>query len=220
MKSLFLIQHCQSHHHVNHEAKFWPDVRNGLTDLGQRQAELVAARLREMIGDSPSRIYTSKMQRSVETAEILGHEFGVDPQAIDGLHENNGHFAMERNENGEGWQIDRSNWSLFDWRPFPEAETWREFHARVCAAMNEIEDMHPDGAIPIVVLHGGSLSNAVVWWLRLELDAMPERTCFAAQPASISVLAKTKFGNPVIERLNDTSHLPEDLRGGRRNYLE
>ena len=209
MKKLILIQHCQSSHHVDPKARLWPDRLNGLTKLGQRQAQCVAVRLCELVGEQRCQIYASAMQRAVETAEIVGSELNAEPLVVRGLHEFNGRFAMEREGNGQEWIVNHSNWSLFDWRPFPEAETWREFHARVCRAMEQIEESQDAECLPVVVLHGGSLSNAVVWWLRLPLDVLPERTPFAASAGSISVLQKNDFGNPVVERLNDTIHLKE-----------
>ena len=94
-------------------------------------------------------------------------------------------------------------------REHPEAaaETWREFHARVVAAMDDVAQQAGDEALSILVVHGGTLSNIVLWWLALPLDALPERTCFAATPGSLSVLETNRFGNHVIERLNDRAHL-------------
>ena len=125
-----------------------------------------------------------------------------------------GRFAMERTRNGEEGTIDNSNWSLFDWRPFPEAETWREFHTRVAAAMDRLAGTCSDTTLPILVVHGGTLSNIVVWWLGLPLDALPERTCFAASPGSLSILQRNRHGKPVIERLNDCAHLATLGAGG------
>ena len=207
MDLLLLVQHCQSHHHVDPQARLWPDFRNGLTEFGQRQAECVARRLRDEFDGRPCRVYASPMKRASETAEIVSVELGVSPQVVHDLHEYLGRFALERTEDGEDWPIDRSNWSLFDWRPFPEGETWREFYARVAAAMECIAQEHDEDSLPVLVVHGGTLSNIVVWWLGLPLDALPERTCFSASPGSLSVLAKNECGNPVIERLNDRGHL-------------
>lgn len=208
MDVVYLVQHCQSHHHLDRDARLWPDVRNGLTDLGKRQAERLAERLHGEIGERPVRVYTSPMQRASETAGIIGERLGASPERVYDLHENNGRFAMERTGDGVEWKVeDMTGWSLFDWRPFPEAETWREFYSRVVTAMDGIMQRHDGGAAPVFVVHGGTLSNIVVWWLRLPLDFLPERTCFTASPASLSVLHRNSHGNPVVERLNDRAHL-------------
>jgi len=131
----------------------------------------------------------------------------VTPQLVEGLHEYLGRFALERTENGKERPVDNTDWSLFDWRPFPEAETWRELYTRVAAAMDRVAARHSDRELAIFSVHGGTLSNIVVWWLGIPLDALPERTCFAATPGSLSILNRNRYGNPVIERLNDRSHL-------------
>jgi 2,3-bisphosphoglycerate-dependent phosphoglycerate mutase len=207
LQDAIFVQHCQSHHHVDPQARLWPDYRNGLTEFGQRQAQRVAQRLHDEVDGQPCKLYTSPMRRAAETAEIVSLELDVTPQMVHDLHENNGRFALERSESGPEWTIDRSNWSLFDWRPFPEGETWREFHTRVAAAMDWVAEQHPEGELAIFSVHGGTLSNIVVWWLGIPLEVLPERTCFSATPGSLSVLKKNRHGNPVIERLNDRAHL-------------
>jgi probable phosphoglycerate mutase len=203
MKSLYLVQHGQSHHHVNREARLWPDARNGLSDIGRDQARHVALRLADEIEHRPVPLYTSRMQRCIETARIMGEIFDATPRPVPNLHEYNGRFALERTENGGEWDIDESDWSLFDWRPFPEAETWREFYTRVAGAMDGIAAQCKDQESCVCIVHGGTLSNIVVWWLGIPLDDLPERTCFAASPGSLSVLKRNRYGNPVVERLND-----------------
>jgi broad specificity phosphatase PhoE len=68
----------------------------------------------------------------------------------------------------------------------------------------------PEAHLPVLVTHGGTLSNLVVAWLGLPLDVLPERTCFSAIPGSISVLKRNRYGNPMIDRLNDRAR-PEGL---------
>ena len=77
LETAFLVQHCQSHHHVVPQAHLWPDFRNGLTELGQRQAQCVAERLRDEVDGRPCRLYSSPMQRAMETAKRIGTELGV-----------------------------------------------------------------------------------------------------------------------------------------------
>jgi len=208
MNRLILIQHCESKHHVTREARLWPDSKNGLTELGKRQASSIADCVRGLIGLQDCRIYTSAMRRAVETAEIVGTALDRESVVIPGLHEFNGHFALLRDSNGEEWEFERPDDSSFDWRPFAGAETWREFHERVCQGMHLVERMTPDKSWPMVILHGGSLSNAVVWWLGLELDVLESRAPYSGSPGSLTVLGKDRSGEPVIELLNDIAHLP------------
>ena len=114
MQTVFLVQHCQSRHPVEPRARLWPDSRNGLTELGQRQAQCLAQRLRREIDRRACQVYTSPMKRALETAEIISDALGAPPQTVYDLHEFNGRFALERTQDGEEWPADDADWSLFD----------------------------------------------------------------------------------------------------------
>jgi probable phosphoglycerate mutase len=207
MKTLVLVQHCQSRHHLDRRVQMGPDRDNGLTDLGRRQAEVLAARICGAIGPAPCRLYSSDQTRALQTAEFLAGQLQQPVVPVPQLRE----YAADQlsdplPQDGPTRPEDRT-WQLFDSRPEPFLETWREFHQRVVAGMERIAREHPAECVPIVVSHGGTLSNIVAWWLRLPLDVLPERTCFAGSPGSISVLKANRFSNPVIGSLNDTSHL-------------
>ena len=47
-ETLYIVQHCQSQHHLDNSKKY-PDQGNGLTTLGRRQARAVADRLCEWL---------------------------------------------------------------------------------------------------------------------------------------------------------------------------
>lgn len=155
-------------------------------------------------------LYSSDMRRATETAERISELLQTDTATVAELREFNGRFAVERNDNGEEWKIDKTNWSMFDWRPFEGAETWREFHQRVIVGMERIKSEVPKDDIAVIVVHGGSLSNIVVWWLGLELDHLNERTPFSALPASITILNKNREGKNTLIRLGDVAHLYAD----------
>ena len=55
MKTLIVIQHCQSEHHINELTGGWTDTP--LTARGRRQAYCVAERLRDKLGASPCPLY-------------------------------------------------------------------------------------------------------------------------------------------------------------------
>ncbi len=218
MNRIILIQHCQSEHHVNGMTGGWTDTP--LTSLGRQQAAAIAARLNRDLANTPCQLYASDLKRAAQTAEIVNGELGVAVQYVPELREFNGGGATGKTRQWAKENVSQE-WSscLFDSRPWDEAETWREFHARICACMENLHKSHSSDRLPIVVTHGGTLSNIVTWWLRLPLNVLPERTPFVASPASISVLRRNQYDNPVIERLNDRSHLyhaglasGEDLR--------
>ena len=71
MKTLVLVQHCQSRHYLDRRVQMGPDRDNGLTDLGRRQAEVLVRRLCKAIGSTACRVYSSDQTRALQTAEIL-----------------------------------------------------------------------------------------------------------------------------------------------------
>lgn len=203
---IVIVQHCQSEHHVHRAAgvtltrRQW--FNSNLTELGRRQAEAVARRLAERLQAGACALFSSDMPRALQTAQVLAGVLHVEPRPSEGLREWAG-VPTPTDQPDPPTDPDQP-FSLFDWREFPTGQTWREFHQRVCTCMDELTR---DGALPIVVTHGGTASCIVAWWLRLPVDVLPERTPFAGLAGSITVLRRTKHGNPVIGRLNDTSHL-------------
>jgi probable phosphoglycerate mutase len=93
---------------------------------------------------------------------------------------------------------------LGDWQPYPEAETWGQFYWRVANAMDRLIEKQ-DGLL-LLMTHGGTLVNIVIWWLQLRNEMFPKMS-FGAHPASISVLRVNQWGEHMLERLNDTAHL-------------
>jgi broad specificity phosphatase PhoE len=58
----------------------------------------------------------------------------------------------------------------------------------------------------VVVSHGGTILQQVGWWLRMDIETLG-RSWFDIHPASLTVLRLNKWGDRVVERLNDTAHL-------------
>lgn len=216
MDRVILNQHCQSQHHVDRSAG--PDSE--LTDLGRRQAACLGSRLERELGTAPCRLYTSDLRRAAQTAKFVADAIGLAAIRVVELREWGCPAPADLQPGPIASPGDERLRFLFDTRPAPHIETWREFHARVSGFMDHLAGQLDPGRLPVVVTHGGTLSNIVVRWLGLPLDALPERTPFAASPGSISILRRNEHGNPVIERLNDRTHLYQadladggDLRG-------
>jgi broad specificity phosphatase PhoE len=70
-KDIYVVAHTQSQHHVDGLVGGWYD--SALTELGRRQADAVAARIAELVGDRrPVEIYSSDLLRASQTAEPIG----------------------------------------------------------------------------------------------------------------------------------------------------
>lgn len=151
-------------------------------------------------------LYLSDMQRAKETAEVISNATGLEIDFDYGLREWNGDLEIPGLRDYR--RNDMDNHSLFDWAPFLEGPTWREFYDRVSLCMVRLRS-ECSAKNMIIVTHGGTVSNIVAWWLNLSIDALSERTPFTGRPGSISTLVKNEFDNGIVHKLNDTSHLDE-----------
>jgi broad specificity phosphatase PhoE len=102
---LYLIRHGQS----TNNALGTPQGRSkdpGLTALGFRQADAVAAHLADGVcpdclweqrsGYNLDRLYCSAMYRAMLTARPIGQALGLNPEVLDDIHEQGGIYLDER----------------------------------------------------------------------------------------------------------------------------
>ena len=149
-------------------------------------------------------MYCSDLRRALQTATVIGEEIGAEPRPLAELREfNNGLAAGKSREEAERYEAELTSPAL-DWRPYPHAETWREFYRRIARCMDRL--MKTEEA-RIVVTHWGTIYNIIAWWLRLDLGS---GVSFDASPGSLSVLRVNEWGERTLERLNDTSHIRAD----------
>jgi 2,3-bisphosphoglycerate-dependent phosphoglycerate mutase len=71
-----------------------------------------------------------------------------------------------------------------------------------------------DSNLILLVAHGGTIINIIIWWLRLDITSLP-KISFDAALTSISVLRTNDWQKRIVERLNDTAHLYEEKLAGR-----
>jgi len=200
-----------------------------LTDLGHAQAELTAQRLAAALRPVTT-IYVSTASRSQQTAEPLAQATGVAAITVpdlveiqmpdwDGQLEEKVQrvFNEARHRSPEEW-----------WEGLPGGESFRQFHDRVTAALEQILTQHgltrdgrdhlwqqsgDEGRVAIVA-HGGT--NAVALSYLLGVTPTPwEWERFVLAHASIArVRAIPLAGAHVfsLRSFNDQEHLPADQR--------
>ncbi len=206
MRSIILIQHCQSEHHVNNMSGGWTDTP--LTDLGNKQAECIGQKLKDSIDTDEYVIFSSDLMRAKGTAEIVGKHLSLSVHEDTDLREINSGIAAGKTKE---WAKEnrnprsRSGFEL-DYQEFKEGETWRQFYERVCNCMDRIYSTEHKNLI--IVTHGGTLAYIIAWWLKLQPAAL-EKAYFSASVGSISSLHENKYQQNVLHKLNDTSHLSE-----------
>jgi len=206
MRKIILIQHCQSEHHINNLTGGWTDTP--LTDLGQKQANLLGAKLKIEIIPGEYTLYSSDLLRAKQTADIIDNYLNLGVVEDFGLREiNNGIAAWKTKDWVKQNEIPMPQKGFnIDHKSFLEAETWRQLFLRVSKCMEDIYSLNQNNLI--IVTHGCALSYIIAWWLKLTPE-MLNNAVFSASPASISMLLEGRFNQRVLKKLNDTSHLTE-----------
>jgi broad specificity phosphatase PhoE len=205
---LLFIRHGETL--ANVEGRLQGLLDSPLTERGRAQARALAARLRRE-GEALSAIYASDLSRATVTAEIVGAELEA-PIVLDArLREFDAGLLTGLLE-PEIKRLHPETWHAFrhspEWVPIPGGEGNEAFHARLAAALEEIEGKHGEGDTVAVVAHGGSLGMMLAHILEMD-TRRPSPFRFAN--ASLTVLDLTERG-PRLCSLNDTSHLGDDLR--------
>ncbi|CAM4495729.1 putative phosphoglycerate mutase [Paenibacillus endophyticus] len=204
MGRIILVQHCQSEHHINEMSGGWTDTP--LTELGRRQAEIIAKKLRDGLDSSEYILYSSDLLRASQTAEIIGEQLGLDVNINKELREiNTGYAAGKTKEWASANRNPRTGSSFdLDYQEFQNGETWRQFYRRVCDCLELLYETNKKNLL--IVTHGGTLAYITAWWLQFS-EQMLGTAYFSASPASISVLTRNAFNQNVLEVFNDSSHL-------------
>ena len=204
MEKIIIVQHCQSEHHINDLTGGWTDTP--LTDFGREQANLIGTRLKKETNGDGYVLYSSDLMRAKQTAEIIGGYLNLNVIEDSRLREINNGIAAGKTKD---WVRENENESLkegfdIDYLAFAEGETVREFYGRTREFMEEISTI--DEKNILIVTHGGAISNILAWCLKLNPEILNE-ACFLASPGSVSILAKSRYGQNALKLFNDKSHL-------------
>jgi probable phosphoglycerate mutase len=171
-----------------------------LSEMGRRQAELVADRLMREGFDA---IYVTTLRRTVETAAPLVERCGLTPVVEPDLRE----IFLGEWEGGVLRQkfADRDPLTvrIFEeqrWDVIPGAEPAETFGDRIRAGITRIAAAHPDQRV-IAISHGGAIGEV------LAQAAKSQPLAFgSADNTSISriIVVKDRW---LVRGFNDTSHL-------------
>lgn len=181
-----------------------------LNEEGRAEAEALARRLTPV---PLAAVYSSPMERTLETAEAIAASHGLEVRVHPGLNEVDcGEWSGERNE----YIRKHPHWFplqiLPSVVPYPCGETAWEVQVRVVAALEEIRRVH-SGQTVAVVSHADPIRVAVAYYIGLPLDLFRR---LSVSPASLTVLAfeslpdTPHLGRPRLVCLNDTAHLGND----------
>jgi broad specificity phosphatase PhoE len=214
MPTVLLVRHGQ--------ASFGAADYDLLSDLGRRQAEIVAASLAER-GYNPSRLVTGTLRRQLETAAAFAvpgaPELEVEPRwneyDADDVLTHHSETALRLEADGAGETMTNRGFqaalepALAEWvahaERSPTAQTWPQFSGAGSDALSELTAGLDSGETAIVVTSGGAIAAVVGTLLGApaETFAALNRTLVNS---SVTKLAIGSTGTNVVS-FNDHSHL-------------
>ena len=201
MKDLILIRHAECTQDVHNVTGGWTNTR--LTELGQRQAQATAQRVKELVAGRRTELFSSDLERARETGEAIGDALSLTPTFKRELRElDNGKAAGLTWESAKAFELPRTE-PILDWVPYVDAESWRMMARRIYAFM---EKTHFAEEIVLLVTHGESGKAVIHWWLGLPEEYWC-RISYVLDYCSITCLNVSPHGERAIFKLNDTSHL-------------
>ena len=155
-----------------------------LNEHGRQQAQELAEALR---GAPIKAVYSSPLERAIETARPIGLALGLPVRRAAGL--------METDVGDwEGHSIRRlaltKNWRVFQQNPsrarHPGGESLMEAQARVVSTLEGIGAKHKRGDLVACVFHADPIKMAVAHFIGLPLDHLPRIAC---DTGSVTLLA-------------------------------
>ena len=202
MKELILVRHGQSVQLVQGLTGGWTNT--GLTDLGKEQAELTGYRLQSSIHGRTPILYTSDLDRAVETAQIIGKILGIRPLYDESLRELNWGIAIDITlEEATKIELPKTE-PLIDWVPFTGAESRRMLYERLARFLNTIDEKREE--LVVIVSHGNAIRSCIYWWLEIPV-AMQSQFDFDIDTCSITHLRINDWEEKTLSVLNSSDHL-------------
>ena len=202
---LLLIRHGVTDATGKHLYGRGPGVH--LSELGRDQAKHLARR----VGGVPlEAVYSSPLERCMETAEAVGEATGLSVRPLPGVLE----IDVGRWTGRTFSSLRRTKqWRLIHELPsattFPGGESLAAAQHRTVAALEEVAGRHPGGAVA-VVSHGDPIRLALAHYAGLHLDLFRR---LEAAPGSVSAVAVGR-GAPRVLRVNDTGALDDLMPRG------
>lgn len=195
---LHLVRHGEAE--GNRERRFIGQQDVPLSDLGVRQAELVAGRL---AGAGVERVVSSDLVRATSTAAPLAAALGVTIEVEPDLREvDNGLWTgLLPTEIEERWPTMWAEYRTGSDVARPEGERWADVARR---ARRVVAGLLADGTPTVVFTHGGPLLCLAAWASGLEIEG----NVFAgplAPPSNAAIT--TLLPGPRLAAYNDTGHL-------------
>lgn len=198
MTYILLVRHGQNEWVKEKRLAGWvPGVQ--LNEEGRNEVKLLAQRLSSL----PIRmIYSSPLERCLETATILAEPNGVQV-------ESNAELGEVRYGKWEGKKLKKlarkkRKWYLVQHFPsrfrFPAGESFVEVQTRAVNTVEKLSHQHDEEFI-LLVSHADVIKLILAHYLGMHIDLFQR---LAVSPASVSILALTGSGRVNVLRINDS----------------
>ncbi len=199
MTTLLFIRHGNTDYAGNRLVGWMPGIF--LNESGQAQAQRLAERLANA---GINAVYSSPLERTIETAEPLARRLGLEIQTSPDLGEIRfgdwtGRPVTELVADPH-WKRYNSHRSI---TRIPGGESMLEVQARMLTAANAISTEHRD-QVTAVFSHGDPIRSILMHYLGMPLDFIHR---LEVRTASVSVVHLRDAGAQVF-RINDTGELP------------
>ncbi|PWU07211.1 MAG: phosphoglycerate mutase [Terriglobia bacterium] len=149
-------------------------------------------------------VYTSPLERAIETAEPIARKHGLDVRRVQGL----GEISIGGWQGLEIAELDRHE----DWRRFntfrsgvraPGGELMIETQARMIREIDSIRVRHPADTVA-VVSHGDPLRSVIAYFLGISLDLVLR---MELSTGSLTIV-QLDTGNARVLCINQTEEVP------------
>ena len=204
MRRLFLIRHGRAE--VPDEPRYWGSTDVPLSDLGRRQAGLLAG---WAVGEELQSVFVSPLQRALDTGRAIAETCGRNVCELDDLREIDfGEWeGLSYTEIMAGYPEKAETWMAAPAEfTFPGGESAEAFRTRVEGALHGLID-GSSGDVAVVA-HGGVLRAAITHLCKWPAEAF---LSFALDVAGITTF-ELYDDMALLKGLNDTCHLRREER--------
>jgi len=192
MSLVLLVRHGENDYVKTHRlAGRQPGVH--LNKTGRKQAQAVAKRLK---GATIKAVYTSPMERAMETAQPIADALGLEAIVRPGLLETDiGNWtgkSLKKLSKKKRWRVVQNAPSLLR---FPGGESFAETQHRIVRELESLANQHEPKDVIVCVSHADPIKLAVAYYLGLPLDQFQR---LGVSPASITALNIGEMGSFLV----------------------
>lgn len=204
--NLYFLRHGETTH--SQTGGYCGFIDPELTDAGAQMAQAFADTYKNL---SWAAVFSSPMKRTIATAKPLCDALGIEPQLREGLKEINYGKWEDRTQAyvKEHYTEDYLHWQREPaWNPPTDGETTIQIASRASSVLAEIEQKYTSGNV-LVISHKATIRIMLCNLLGIDLGRYRDRLDMPV--ATVSVV-KFDFHGPMLQKLGDRTHLPQELR--------